>query len=84
MQLDRFIWEKKVGKIPDDHVVIHLNYNALDCTIDNLAIIPKAWFLTFTHWMRSEDPDINRATIMWLTLRDALRVSEATMGGDRK
>lgn len=72
-QLDRFIWEKKVGPIPNDYVVIHLNYNSLDCTMDNLAIIKKKWFFEFTHWMRSMDPEINKTTIKWLTLRDALQ-----------
>lgn len=78
-QLDRFIWEQRVGKIPDDYCIIHLNYNSLDCTPGNLAIIPKTWFLTFTHWMRSEDPEINRTTILWLTLRDAMRLKGETV-----
>lgn len=76
-QLDRFIWEKRCGKIPEDCMIVHLNHNSLDCTMDNLAMIKKSWLGTFMHWMRSENPEINKTTIQWLTLRDALRESEA-------
>ena len=75
-KLDRFIWEHKCGEIPDGWVIIHLNYNTLDCTIDNLAIIRKKWFLEYTRWMRSDHPEINKTTIKWLALRDVLEEKE--------
>lgn len=75
-KLDRFIWEKRCGQIPDDCMVVHLNHNSLDCTADNLALIKKAWLGTFMYWMRSSDSEINKTTIMWLSLKDALKAQE--------
>jgi len=76
-QLDRFIWEKKVGKIPETYCIVHLNYNALDCRLENLALIKKSWLGNYSRWMRSEFPEINKTTIMVLTLQDALKASES-------
>lgn len=38
----RYVWEQANGPIPKSHVVIFLDQNKMNCTLDNLAIIPRA------------------------------------------
>lgn len=75
-QLDRYIWEKEYGEIPEGYILIHLNHDPLDCSIENLAIIKNGWVGQFMYWMRSENADINRTIIKWLELKDVLEKSK--------
>lgn len=74
--LRRFIWKKKCGNIPDDHMIIHLNGNTLDCRIENLAMIPKRYRPVVLKQVRSGNPEICKASIMYCELMDAIRKGE--------
>lgn len=71
--LRRAVWEKHYGEIPPDKMVIHLNGNALDCRIENLVIIPKKYRPTVLRHMRSDNPEINKATIKYCELMELIK-----------
>lgn len=77
-ELDRFIWEKKVGPIPKGHCIFHLNHNHFDCHIENLACIPLGYICVLTRYMRSESPEVNRTTIKYLELCNAIKKKRRT------
>lgn len=72
-QLDRFIWEKHNGDIPSDSMIIHLNGNRLDCTMQNLAMVKKSWRPYLLRYVHSTDPEINKTAIKICELQDLLK-----------
>lgn len=63
------VWEKHNGTIPEDYIIVFLNRDKTDCSIENLYAIPpivnremskKKW------WNR--DPDLTLAAIKWCEL----------------
>lgn len=71
--LRRAVWEKHYGEIPADKMVIHLNGNGLDCRIENLAMIPKKYRPTILRHMKSDNPEINKATIKYCELVELVK-----------
>lgn len=71
--LRRAVWEKHYGEIPADKMIIHLNGNRLDCRIENLAMIPKKYRPTVLRYMKSDSPEINKATIKYCELTETIR-----------
>lgn len=41
VQKDRYIWEQQYGKLTKDDLLIHLNQNKNDCSIDNLYKVDR-------------------------------------------
>lgn len=74
--LDRYIWEKHYGKIPGDSMLIHLNHNQLDCTLGNMAVVPKMYRAVLLRHMKSEFPEINKTTIKYLDLISEMKKEE--------
>ena len=49
MRLDRYVFQKAHGEVPDENVFIHLNGDKGDCSLDNLRCVDHA---TFTSLLR--------------------------------
>ena len=49
---DRYIWEQTYGEIPEDHMIIHLDNDPMNCDISNLRCIPTKYrsFLAKRGW----------------------------------
>lgn len=71
--LRRVVWQKHYGDIPEDHMIIHLNGNQLDCRIENLAMVPKRYRPAILRYMKSDHPDITRLAIRYCELDDEIR-----------
>lgn len=57
----RAVWEKHNGEIPEDHVVIALDGNKNNLSIENLEIVPK-WIasIIFHNKLIYSDPELTR------------------------
>lgn len=82
--LRRAVWEKHYGEIPSDQMIIHLNGNQLDCRIDNLAMIPKKYRPTILKYMKSDNPEINKATIRYCELMALIAEKKGKINGREK
>lgn len=71
--LHRAVWEKHFGEIPSDQMIIRLNGNPLDCRVENLAMIPRKYRPTILRYMKSDNPDINKATIKYCELVELIK-----------
>lgn len=61
----RYIYEKYNGKIPDDYVILHLDGNKSNDTIDNLIAIPKSYFNYLrVRGLIIKDKETNKTAIM--------------------
>ncbi len=57
----RVVWEKHNGKIPDKHVVVFLDSNQLNTSIENLKLISQQELLTMNrHGLFSESADLTK------------------------
>jgi hypothetical protein len=55
----RLVWEQNNGKIPTGMNIIFLDYNPLNCALENLAMISDAENTTLSHLgLRSDNPEI--------------------------
>ena len=70
--LRRVVWEKHYGTIPQDHMIIHLNGNVLDCRINNLAMIPKSYRPMVLRYIKSNDPEVRKLAIKYCDLLSAI------------
>lgn len=73
----RYLWEQAYGPIPEDFMVIYLDGDYMNCTLDNLACIPKKYraFLLHNSWWQSP-AEIKKAALKWCELYYALKDAE--------
>lgn len=65
MRKARYIYEKYNGKISDDYVILHLDGNKSNDTIDNLIAIPKSYFdYLRVRGLIIKDKETNKTAIM--------------------
>lgn len=64
VSLARWVWEQANGKVPDGHVVIFLDGDKDNCTLENLAVIPRSVNIVVNrHIGYTEDPELNKTII---------------------
>ena len=65
----RYVWEKAYGQIPDDHMVIHLDGDHMNCDLSNLACIPTKYrpLLNKNHWL-GNSKDVTLTAVKWCEL----------------
>jgi hypothetical protein len=60
----RWLWEQANGKIPEGMVIIFLDNNPLNCTLENLAVVSKAECVKLSQLkLRSDNREITLAGI---------------------
>lgn len=73
MLLHQKIWEDHHGKLANDEVVVFLDGNKENCSIENLIAIPKSMQgVMCGYGLFSIEPTLTRANIEWCKLRQAL------------
>lgn len=61
----RLVWEQANGPIPENHIVIFLDGNKQNCTLENLALISRAEHLQMTRaGLRSENPKFTETGVL--------------------
>ena len=74
--LHRHVWESVHGEIPPDHIVMFVNGDRTDCSIENLAMASKgAACIIQTHIGLCDDAAVNKAIVPLAELE--LRVNKA-------
>lgn len=71
--LHHHVYEQHYGPIPENHVVIFLDNNKYNCSIDNLKAIPRHWIGVLNgHKLKSDNPEITKSALLWCEIRDEL------------
>ena len=64
IQKHRLIWQQEHGPIPEGHLIIFLDGDRTNITIENLACVSKADHTVMNHLnLRSRDPELTKAGI---------------------
>lgn len=73
----RYLWEQVNGPIPDGFMIVYLDGDYMNCTIDNLICVPKKYraFLMHNSWWNSP-AEIKAAALKWCELYYALKEAE--------
>ena len=54
------LWENQHGKIPENHILIFLDGNRLNCSIENLKLVSRSELLILNRRkLLTDDADIN-------------------------
>lgn len=63
---DTYVWEQHNGPIPKGHILIHLNKNRQDCSIENLYCTTRkiGLLLSKNNW-HTEDAELTLTAIKW-------------------
>ena len=70
----RVVYEEKYGKIPKGHVLIFLDRNPLNCSLDNLMLIPRSVLSRVNlSGILTEHQVINKSLLLVETLKDTAR-----------
>lgn len=74
VQKSRVIWEQKNGKIPKGYKIIHLDGNALNDDIDNLACISNEELGGLRHYgKKSNNVELTKTQILTVRLKNAIK-----------
>ena len=70
----RVVYEEKYGMIPKGHVLIFLDRNPLNCSLDNLMLIPRSVLSRVnSNGILTEHQVINKSLLLVETLKDTAR-----------
>lgn len=70
----RVVYEEKYGKIPDGHVLIFLDRNPLNCTLENLILAPRSVLGVVNKTGNlTQYPAINESRILVEMVKDKVR-----------
>lgn len=68
------IWEQHYGKIPDSHIIIHIDGNVMNYDISNLYLFPRSDLSTLRHLGGlTDNVQLNRTKLMYCKLIHELR-----------
>lgn len=69
-----YVWRQHHGEIPKDHVIIFLNKDRCDCSIENLYCVPRkiSLMLSKNRW-HTADRELTLAAIKWCELYYAIK-----------
>lgn len=59
----RYVYSQHYGPVPDNHAVIFLDQNKLNCNIENLKLVPRKYLGMINHIGLGDIAEINEATI---------------------
>lgn len=69
----RRVWEEANGSIPKGYLVMFLDGNKKNCSIDNLRLITQAENARLNQWnLRSSDPEVTNVGISIVKLKSAI------------
>lgn len=75
-----FLWEQAHGKIPEGYIVIFLDCNKNNFSLDNLGIITRDEQIRLTKYkLRFSDPDLTRTGIAILKLNKKIKARRGEM-----
>ena len=67
------VWERENGPLPEGKVIIYLDKNPLNCSLENLALIDKGTLSLINNQFKfTKDPDTNRAIIYAARLKRSI------------
>jgi len=47
MRKNRYVWEQHNGPIPENHLILHLDGDVMNCDIENLICVPQRYLAQF-------------------------------------
>lgn len=73
----RIIWQQAHGNIPEKHVLIYLDGDKRNCTLENLACVPLLWMRIINQngWL-TDSRSHTITALKWCELHYALSVSD--------
>lgn len=71
----RILWREAHGDIPKNHLLIFLDGNKMNCTLENLACVPLTWMriLNQNGWLNG-DAEVTKTALKWCELHYAISV----------
>ena len=67
----RAVWEKEYGKIPNNHIIIFLDGDKLNCSIENLMLVSRSELLILNrNKMLTDDAVMNHTAAILAKLID--------------
>ena len=75
IQKQRYIWEKEYGKIPEGNIIIFLNGNKKDFSLENLACVPRSVLCTLNKLKWTNKGIITKTGIVWCEHLQAIKNS---------
>lgn len=75
---NRYIWEQHYGPLGDDYMVLHLNKDENDFSLDNLYAVPTKYRALLWKWNNwySDNKELTLAGIKWCELYYAIKDAE--------
>lgn len=71
--IHQYVWKKHRGEIKKDHVIIYLDGDVNNYSIDNLLEVPYKYLgMLNMNKMKSIDPEITKTGVMWCQLYEAI------------
>ena len=71
--IHQYVWKKHHGEIKKDHVIIYLDGDVNNYSIDNLLEVPYKYLgMLNMNKMKSIDPEITKTGVMWCELCEVL------------
>lgn len=69
----RVIWQQKYGNIPSNHLLIYLDGDKKNCTLENLALVPILWMriLNQNGWLNG-NVEVTKSALKWCELHYSL------------
>jgi len=62
--LHKYLWEKENGAVPESHVLYFVDGNTMNCTLDNIVMLPRKTLMILNHWKRmTNNAELNRCII---------------------
>lgn len=69
----RVVWERTYGAIPKGMIIMFLDQNRANCSIDNLCLCSKGDMAVINHEIKlTDDPELNRAVVNIAKLKNVI------------
>jgi hypothetical protein len=81
----RYLWEQANGPIPPGHYVAFLNHNTMDCSLENLALIPNGVFAVMNrNGYFTNDRELTKTGLLLATHKAAVIAKTKELGDTGK
>lgn len=72
----RYIYKKEHGAIPKGHKIVFLDGNRQNYSVENMVAVPASYLALMNNWkLKSQEPEITKASIKWCELYELLKKS---------